>query len=127
MAEARTHLRRMRGLLGRSTAGHGVLRSKSIHRKDAKTQRSRTAGSASSIAPSRLCGESSAANRTVPAGHGVLRSNSTASSPATPAPATSARAARLLSGTAPLAPFSAGHGVHRSVSPAGLSRPGLMV
>jgi hypothetical protein len=115
MAEARTHLRRVHALLGlRSTAGHGVLRSESINRKDAKTQRSRASCSSSSFASSRLCGESSAANRTVPAGHGVLRSNSPVSSPATPSPATSARAARLLAGAAALAPFSAGHGLLRS-------------
>jgi hypothetical protein len=80
------------------SAGHGLHRSNSVNRRDAEAQRH---PANSSSASSRLCGESSVANRTVSSGHGLLRSLSQ-SRP-------SARAARLLTGAAPLAPFSAGH------------------
>jgi len=68
--EARTFLRRNHDLLaalrGRP-AGHGVDRSNSVNRKDAKTQRAPL-----TFASSRLCGELSL--RHSPAGHGVLPS-----------------------------------------------------
>jgi hypothetical protein len=72
--------RRLRGLTrslalslskGRAAAGHGVHRSDSVNRRGVKAQRDRVIPS---FAPSRLCGESPPANRTVPAWHGVHRS-----------------------------------------------------
>lgn len=117
MAEARTHLRRVHGLLALgATAGHGVLRSESANRTR-RTPKNRAGGLPMSFASSRLRGEPSPLRRrSIPAGHGVPRSISPATaghgvlrpeSSSRP----SARAARLLAGAAPLAPFSAGHGV----------------
>jgi hypothetical protein len=73
--------------------------------------------SSSCFAPSRLCGESSAASRTVPAGHGLHRSFRD-----------HLRSSAFICGSQTFQPNhrpSAGHGLHRSLSrgvtmPAGL-------
>jgi hypothetical protein len=94
----------------RRTAGHGLLPPNLSNRAGGEARISpagapAAAGSTSSASP-RLRGGSPAGNRTVSAGHGVLHSKSI-SRP-------SARATRLLAGTAPLNPFSAGHGLLRA-------------
>jgi hypothetical protein len=116
MAEARAHLRRMRALLGPSTAGHGVDRpnpQSHVGAPPCGRPRGGTSGRPRGAAPTPKSAigvhlRSSAAQSPSTAGHGVLRSDS----PSRP----SARAARLLAGTAPVTQFSAGHGVLRSES-----------
>jgi len=117
--------RRLRALTSalsaRVPAGHGVHRSNSVNRRDAEAQRGRVAQnhphSSSSSVSLRLCGESSAANRAVPAGHGVHRSFRD-----------HLRSSASIGGSRrfrPNHPLPAGHEVHRSDSrgvttPAGL-------
>jgi hypothetical protein len=128
MAEARAHLRRMRGLLAvGATAGHGLLRqdSKSIvgarpTRRPNGGENGRPHGSAPASEPRiRVHLPSSAVKSPSTAGHGLLRSFS----PSRP----SARAARLLAGTALRSSLAAGHGLLPPFAGAGLSRPSVMV
>ncbi len=110
MAEGRAHFRRVRALLGaRVSAGHGLLRQNPrslvgappCGRPNGGTN-GRPHGAAPTPNPAiRVHLRSSAVETPSTAGHGLLRSFT----PSRP----SARAARLLAGTAPLGPFSAGH------------------
>jgi hypothetical protein len=113
------YCRRMDALLDalkvRRTAGHGVLPSEIRSQKsEAGSARARARPSTArrrGLPPSGFCVLASRAS----AGHGLHPSFSHA--PLSP------RARRLLAGVAPLAPFSAGHGVLRSFSSAGAIVP----
>ncbi len=125
MAEARAHLRRMRALLAlNATAGHGVLRSQSKRTGGAPPCGRPADGTNGRPRPTskpdiRVHLRSSAAKPLPTAGHGVLRSFSPSRA--------SARAARLLTGTALRSLLSAGHGLLPPFPAAGLSRPSVMV
>jgi hypothetical protein len=123
MAEGRAQFRRVRAFLGgRASAGHGVLRS--IARPSstrAVVKPSSTATRVTSVSatrapsptpqPIRVHRRSSVVQTPPTAGHGLLR-------PVSPS-RLSPRAVHLLAGTALPTSFSAGQGVHRSLSTAG--------